>query len=287
MNLEYEDAGTSQQLNQLAQRVEAEAGPPEEWAGPALPPLPDVTSDAMFAALLQLQRLLHVEAGEASPEGLQRAHAMLESCVLPALAELAKQQQRQQAGEQQQEQQRQEPQQQQPDVPPAAAGMDGAGGGSGGTAQQAAAAATLAQYPLGFSTGDGAADLAATILRMLYIKDLRALQVSNCSAGCRCWLPLLAAAAGCRCWLPLLAAGGVVCRRTGGAFFHAVWSAASTHPHNTPGPLTLCCPAALPPSCTTFLPPPCLQTLVDSAIVQVQEYTANPRTDTTLGRVGR
>ena len=40
MNLEYEDAGTSQQLNQLAQRVEAEAGPPEEWAGPALPPPP-------------------------------------------------------------------------------------------------------------------------------------------------------------------------------------------------------------------------------------------------------
>jgi hypothetical protein len=160
--------------------------------------LPDVTSDAVCAALLQLQRLLHVEAGEASPEGLQRAHAMLESCVLPALAELAKQQQRQQAGEQQQEQQRQEPQQQQPDVPLAAAGMDGAGGGSGGTAQQAAAAAMLAQYPLGFSTGDGAADLAATILRMLYIKDLRALQVSNCSARCRCWLPL-PAAAGCRC----------------------------------------------------------------------------------------
>ena len=261
MNLEYEDAGTSQQLNQLAQRVEAEAGPPEEWAGPALPPLPDVTSDAMFAALLQLQRLLHVEAGEASPEGLQRAHAMLESCVLPALAELAKQQQRQQAGEQQQEQQRQEPQQQQPDVPPAAAGMDGAGGGSGGTAQQAAAAATLAQYPLGFSTGDGAADLAATILRMLYIKDLRALQVSNCSAGCRCWLPLLAAAAGCRCWLPLLAAAAgcrcwlLLLAAAAGCrcWLPAAWSVAARAVHSfmpcgPPPALTLTIPQGRSPS---------------------------------------
>ena len=33
--------------------------------------------------------------------------------------------------------------------------------------------------------------------------------------------------------------------------------------------------------------PALLQTLVDSAIVQVQEYTANPRTDASLGRVGR
>jgi RLL motif-containing protein 1 len=182
VNLEFEDAGTSQRLNQLAQRAETEAGPPEEWAGPALPPLPDVTSDAVHAALLQLQQMLHVEAGEASPEGLQRAHAMLESCVLPALAELAKQQQRQQQG------QPQEPQQQQTAMSAAAGGTIGAEGGSSSTAQQAAAAAMLAQYPLGFSTGDGAADLAATILRMLYIKDLRALQVNQYC--CRC--PLLA-----------------------------------------------------------------------------------------------
>ena len=43
-------------------------------------------------------------------------------------------------------------------------------------AQPSGAAAALRQYPLGFSTGDNASDLAATILRMLYIKDLRALQ---------------------------------------------------------------------------------------------------------------
>ncbi|EFN59917.1 hypothetical protein CHLNCDRAFT_18675 [Chlorella variabilis] len=153
VGLEYTDA--SQQFDQVAQRVEAEAGPPEQWTEPALPPLPDITTDAVKAALLQLQQLLHQQRqGQAAPGGAE-------------------------AG-----------------APPAAA--------ASGASQRSAAAAMLAQYPLGFSTGDAAADLGATILRMLYIKDLRA-----------------------------------------------------------------------------------LQTLVDSAIVQVQEYTANPRTDASLGKVGR
>ncbi|EIE26545.1 hypothetical protein COCSUDRAFT_59071 [Coccomyxa subellipsoidea C-169] len=34
----------------------------------------------------------------------------------------------------------------------------------------------MSSYPLGFSMGDEKTDLAAKILRMLYIKDLRALQ---------------------------------------------------------------------------------------------------------------
>ncbi|KAK9805942.1 hypothetical protein WJX73_007158 [Symbiochloris irregularis] len=59
-------------------------------------------------------------------------------------------------------------------------------------------------FPLGFSTGDPGVDLAGTILRMLFIKDLRQ-----------------------------------------------------------------------------------LQTVIDETMVQVQEFTANPRTDSTLGRVGR
>lgn len=190
MDLEYQDS--AQQLTQAAQRVEGEAGTPEEWTEAQLPPLPDVTSDAVRAALVRLQQLLHVDgslagqglgagassaaaagaAAEASPEALHRAHAMLETCVLPALAELAKQQQQrqQQAGGA-------------PATSAAAAtaALAAAGGGSASAAasQHAAVSAMLAQYPLGFSTGDAGADLAATILRMLYIKDLRALQVGG------------------------------------------------------------------------------------------------------------
>lgn len=59
-------------------------------------------------------------------------------------------------------------------------------------------------FPLGFATGDIQVDLAATIMRMLYIKDLRQ-----------------------------------------------------------------------------------LQTVIDETLVQVQEYTANPKTDSSLGRLGR
>ncbi|PRW60225.1 UPF0568 C14orf166-like protein [Chlorella sorokiniana] len=196
VGLEYQD--TAQQLTAAAQQAEEEVGPPEEWTEAQLPPLPDVTTDAVRAALAQLQQLLHVEAGkavgsssaaaaEATPDGLQKAHAMLETCVLPALAELAKQRQPGSGGAAQQ--------------PAAAQGQPGAAAAA--ASQHAAVAAMLSQYPLGFSTGEAGADLGATILRMLYIKDLRA-----------------------------------------------------------------------------------LQTLVDSAIVQVQEYTANPRTDASLGKVG-
>lgn len=180
MGLEYQDQPA--QLNAAAARAEEEAGPPEEWSEAQLPPLADITAEGVRAALLQLQRALHVEGGaagsaaaaEASPEGLQKAHAMLETCVLPALAELEKQRHPRAGGgaaaQQQQGQQGQQGQQ-----------AGGAAGGAGGSqqAQHVAVGAMLAQYPLGFSTGDGPADLAATILRMLYIKDLRQLQVGG------------------------------------------------------------------------------------------------------------
>ncbi|DBA73695.1 TPA: hypothetical protein ACH3X2_009675 [Trebouxia sp. C0005] len=60
------------------------------------------------------------------------------------------------------------------------------------------------KFPLGFTTGDKKTDVAATILRMLYIKDLRG-----------------------------------------------------------------------------------LQTIIDETLVNVQNYTANPKTDAALGRIGR
>ena len=197
MGLEYQD--TAQQLTAAAQQAEEEAGPPEEWTEAQLPPLPDITADAVRAALAQLQQLLHVEAGkaagssssaaEATPEGLQKAHAMLETCVLPALAELAKQRQPGSGGAVQQ---------------PAAAAQ-GPERPAAAASQHAAVAAMLSQYPLGFSTGEAGADLGATILRMLYIKDLRALQVgfalplACCAAACVC-IALLPRPAPPRCW---------------------------------------------------------------------------------------
>ena len=172
VGLEYTDA--AQQLSEATAAAEAAAGPPEAWTDAQLPPLPDITAPGVLAALVQLQRLLHVQDGaaaaEATPASLHAAHAMLDTCVLPALAELAKQ------------------------------AMPTAGGGGAPTAaasQHAAVGAMLAQYPLGFSTGDAGADLAATILRMLYIKDLRQLQVRH-AVGC---VATAQAVATCAWWL--------------------------------------------------------------------------------------
>lgn len=74
----------------------------------------------------------------------------------------------------------------------------------GGPGASGGGAVALKDIPAGFSTGDECTDAAATLLRLLYIRDLR---------------------------------------------------------H--------------------------LQTEVDQAIVSVQEYTANPKTDASIGKVGR
>ena len=241
MGLEYQDA--AQQLTAAAQQAEEEAGPPEEWTEAQLPPLPDVTTDAVRAALAQLQQLLHVEAAkpgagsssaaasEATPEGLQRAHAMLETCVLPALAELAKQR------------------------------RGGAGGGGAAqpalaaqaqgaaASQHAAVAAMLSQYPLGFSTGEAGADLGATILRMLYIKDLRALQVSAGNG-----LIVVPGPPAGTAWCSRNACCRRCCRCCAAAV--AAAAAPGTAAAGSPACCTLPAAAATPPSCPPLLPCP-------------------------------
>ena len=97
---------------------------------------------------------------------------MLENQILPALAELARQQEQQQ--------------QQQQLGPPPAGQIAPPAGPAGASAGQAANAALLLKYPNGLGltdgqregSGGGPMDLAATVLRMLYIKDLRGLQTA-------------------------------------------------------------------------------------------------------------
>lgn len=135
MGLEYQDQ--ADKLNAVAERVEEEAVPAEQWSEDQLPPFEDARSEAVSAALRDVLTGLGLPDGQVTAATLRQAHAVLESQVLPALAD-----------------------------PSAAAGAPAA----------AEAAAVLRQYPLGFSTGAEATDAAATILRMLYIRDLRALQ---------------------------------------------------------------------------------------------------------------
>ena len=158
VGLEYQD--NAEGYRAAAAAATAAAPPPEEWSEAQLPPFPDAAAAEVAATLCELQALLRGDSGVVTPATLAAAHATLETQILPALAEMQR---------------------------AAAAGAAGAAGGAaaGLSAGQAAAAALLAKYPNGLSAegGDAPTDLAATVLRMLYIKDLRGLQVGAAGPG--------------------------------------------------------------------------------------------------------
>jgi hypothetical protein len=101
-------------------------------------------------------------------------------------------------------------------------------------------------------------DAAATLLRLCYIQDLRALQSQVTPAR---WQPVLR----------VCAAGVGFHPRLGVPIARPLLAAAAT--------------AVRPPA--QRWPPGLLRLQVDGAIVAVQEMTANPRTDACLGKVGR
>lgn len=117
----------------------AEAAPaPQDWAPPALPPYPDAASPETRAVLVQVLEYLRV------PFELQGAITPEDLRKAKGVLEAQ--------------------------VLPCLAEAARVPGG------QVNAASVLSGFPLGFSTGDSAVDLAATVLRMLYIKDMRGLQ---------------------------------------------------------------------------------------------------------------
>jgi RLL motif-containing protein 1 len=138
--LEFEDRAAA--LAAGAAAAAAAAPPPEAGPPPPPPPLPDANAPEVVAALRALLADLHVDAGAdgapIAPAALALARSVVESQVLPAAAA-------------------------------AAAAAPGA--------PPPPPAVLLARLPLGFSTGDAALDGAAAALRVLYVRDLRRLQV--------------------------------------------------------------------------------------------------------------
>jgi RLL motif containing protein 1 len=147
VGLEYADKAA--QHNTALDDALASAPAPQDWAPPPLPPYSDATSPETLAALKPIFSLLHIPLEEKTnntsengnstitAEQIRKIKGVLESQVLPCLAAARK-----------------------------------TAGGNG----DASAAAVLSDFPLGFSTGDPGVDIAATVLRMLYIKDMRELQ---------------------------------------------------------------------------------------------------------------
>lgn len=151
VGLEFSDKAA--QHNTALDEAVASAPAPQDWAPPPLPPYSDATSSETLAALEPIFNLLHlplegnnkitIESGAENAavtvDQIRKIKAVLEAQVLPCLA---------------------------------ASRIPGSGSGN----STPSAATVLSDFPLGFSTGDQGVDIAAMVLRMLYIKDMRELQ---------------------------------------------------------------------------------------------------------------
>lgn len=142
VSLEYADR--NEQLNASTSAAVEVGGAVSDWSEHSLPPFADTASPAVAAAVMRMLRTLHMDQEEVTPSTVERLSSVLDTQVLPALP-----------------------------------GDEDTAAPSGTGRQGVSAAgpiALLAGFPLGFSTGSPLSDAAATILRMLYLRDLRGLQ---------------------------------------------------------------------------------------------------------------
>jgi RLL motif-containing protein 1 len=160
LSLEYQDS--ADQLNAVASKAVEHSIPPEIDTQRVLPPYSDAASDDVVATIQEVSDILHLSSssslhpttGDREAQVLQRIHAVTEMLeVLPIFLDsstnnsVAMEEDVVEEGKSGQDQHQQKQQQ-----------------------------LLLTRFPLGFSTGDTDVDRAATLLRMVYIKDLRELQ---------------------------------------------------------------------------------------------------------------
>lgn len=134
--LEFGDAAAEH--NASAAAAVAAAPAPADWAQPPVPPYPDAADPEVLATLRTVLESLRVSLDPG--EGVSPDDLRRARSVVEAQV-----------------------------LPCLAAARTAPGG-------VVSPAAVLEGLPLGFSTGDAGVDLAATVLRMLYIKDMRELQ---------------------------------------------------------------------------------------------------------------